>query len=260
MSLAAWRWFYGSEGYVEYPQNLLKVFQDGARCIADDPWKTSLLRVHLLGEVTIISGFLVATCPTLEPDMPPITTQFPLGRFPVLISEQHRRLRSSLWSSEVNPETIAYSPYQSLAAMVCFSDEIPAQWHLSALPTWSAAKVGALDLERDFYGGFLNETGSVYCVMDAVAGQLIAERMAQDDNYGMELYDQLDLIEEEETTAVELDAVTGLNLVAFGAGVQGVSPAFVGCAADGTIARLVVDLGFQGRTLLAETTWQPPEP
>jgi hypothetical protein len=238
-----------------YPDNLAQVFYNNALFVFDDPWKTSQIHLQSRGDLVVTSGNIVVICPYMEPDWPPFTISVPLGRFPVVESLQYVRYYNADMLRDVDPETQPFQVYQSLGAMVSFRAAPPVRWRLARLPQWSDAATQALDLQQDVYGGYLNTKGYSMCFMDADTGAILAERIKRDDAYSDRLYEQ---IEDDELTEIVIDEGSGGNLVAFGQGGQGVSPAFFGYAADGRLARLVVDVAFNARTLLTEGVWQPP--
>jgi len=239
-----------------YPDSLFNIFQNGSRFLYDDPWKTSLIRTSDVGEVVIASGHIVVTCPYLHTDWPPFAQTFPTGRFPVVESFQYLRPKSGAWLQEPDPETIPYELHQSLGAVVRFHDSEPGRWELATLPEWPDEEVRALDLQHDYYGGWLNEHGNSLCFMDAEVAHILTGRINQNEAYFMQLLDQ---IEEDELNPFVVDEASGGNLVAFGQGGQGTSPAFIGYAEDGRIVCLAVDVAFEARKLLTEGRWHPAE-
>ncbi len=237
-----------------YPSTLWKIFQDGAQFLFQDPWKNTLIHTRALGEVVMTSGYMVVTCPHEVPDWPPFTARVPLGRFPVIESHAYIRYRSGAWTEEVDPETRPYALFQTLGALVRFQESEPVSWQLATLPQWSSSAIQVLDLQNDFYGGYINENGCPFCFMDADAGKILTERMGQDEDYSMQL---LDMLDGDEMHNIILDEQSGCNLIVFGGSWPGVNPSFFGFAEDGSVACLAVDWSFEARKLLKEGTWLP---
>lgn len=179
-------------------------------------------RTEPAGPLVVTSGALVAADPLVMPETAPFSRPVPTGTFPV-------ELAIAVMGDD---ERVAY-------ARIRFAgDRSPVSWRLAT----SAGQDPSLLGPGEFYGyGVDAGTG---CFMDVVAARLLIARMEADDDYGMQLAD--DLQDDYRPTWCRLDTrpdpTAPENVVCFSSGWgDGSYPTFFGLDADGAVLAVVTD-------------------
>lgn len=195
----------------------------------------STLHLHLLGELVVISGYVVVCDPLALPDIAPLANPVPPGHYPVILSV------AELPNGD---QRVAY-------ALLRLSEHPAMRWEL-AVPqgqTLSALKAGEIF-------GYPVDAGTG-CFMDADALRALLARPIQMGTGYVESDELLDTLDK---TAVPtwswanlvLDDATGANIIAFSSGWgDGFYPSYWGYDATDQRVALVTDFDVLDAAWLA---------
>ena len=199
-----------------------KLFEEG-REIATEIGRV-VLRMKRAGELTVTSGRVVGCDPLTSPDTEPFGRAVPAGNFPVTLSVAH---------FEDGDRRVA-------AALVRFDGRAPARWELALHEGEDAS-----ELEEGEVFGYPVDSGTG-CFMDDEAARLLTEG-SDDEEFAVALEDELERTYEDTWSwaNVEIDVDSGLNVVAFSAGVgDGLYASYFGLDEAGEVVCLVTDFSL----------------
>ncbi len=187
--------------------------------------QTPTLKLHVLGELVLPTGRIVACDPFLVfGGEEPFTRGVAPGRYPVLVNV----------AALEDDQRVAY-------AIVRFGERPPVRWEMALLPGQDAATLG----ESEFFGyGVDAGTG---CFMDAQVARVLAERATEENEHNGDLLEAMEktYVHTWSWLDVVLDPAKGANVVAFSSGWgDGQYPSFWGFDETGAVACLVTDFGL----------------
>ncbi len=183
------------------------------------------------GDLTVTSGAIVACDPPWADEKTPgFVTRIPPGRYPVILSIEHRRARYQA----------TYKDYQLVAfAILRLHDRRPVRWEIAEFDDKGK------DIEEGEIPGYGVDTG-IGCFMDADATRVFVRRLQQDSEYHMVISRQMDESDPSKTGwgwgTVNLEPDTAANVIFFSAGPgDGGYASFFGYDADDIPVCLVTD-------------------
>ena len=197
-------------------------FSSGSLLQHGTPYEFQCLEI---GQLVVTSGALAASDPFVFPNPPPFTQSIPAGRYPVSVAI------ACCGTGDERDERVAF-----------------ARVELSNLPvvSWSMALTERQDssgLEHDGYFGYGVDAGTG-CFMDPVAGQLLAERTEQDDEYFNVIIDEMQKTYRDTRSWLDWcpspEQAANIICVSSGWG-DGHYPSFVGFCGEGRLCAVLTD-------------------
>ena len=196
------------------PEYLMSALEDGYRM------GEMTLHHHIIGDLVLPSGQLVACDPFVVPDTPPFKLSIPRGKFPVALSIAHIK----------TDQRVAF-------ATLRLAQTLPISWEMLTIADQELSTLG----EGELFGyGVDSGTG---CFMDESTCRALAERMAQQQNFYETLTAEMDKTYKNTWSWLDTKLGEG-NLVAFSSGYgDGVYATYAGRDSDEQISAIVTDFG-----------------
>jgi hypothetical protein len=178
------------------------------------------LRHHLVGDLILPSGQLVACDPFMVPDRPPFKLSIPCGKFPITLSIAHIK----------TDQRVAF-------ATLRLTQTVPTSWEML---TVGDQEISTLEEGELFGYGVDSGTG---CFMDISTCRALAERMAKQQDFYETLTAEMDKTYRNTWSWLDTKLDEG-NLVAFSSGYgDGVYATYAGRDHDGHVSVVVTDFG-----------------
>jgi hypothetical protein len=189
----------------------------------------SIFKTHLIGEIVLTSGKLVACDPLACPDSDAFQQFIPIGKYPTFLIVEHYPRN--------NDQRVAYG-------MIRITEQIPVKWELGI----SSDEELNLLLSEDEIVGYPVDSG-VGCFMDEDAVQIIDDSIHY--AYVTKTDSLTDKLQEELSKNYSptwkwanmcIDESTNLNIIAFSSGIgDGIYPTYFGYNAEGKIVSVVTE-------------------
>lgn len=201
-----------------------KLFDDGRKFATENG--TVTIARHVIGDLTLSTGALVACDPFTAPDTEPFTLRLPPGAYTLILAIAHY---------EDDDQRVAGAMLQTNPHQAATS------WEQTLLPDQNLS-----ELEPGEIFGYGVDSGTG-CFMDEDAAEILMSKMEADDTYFETISAEMDKTYTDtwSWTNIEMNPATGANLIAFSSGMgDGFYATYTGRDASGNIVSLVTDFAL----------------